>query len=88
MTHRPTDRSTRLSRIVATLVVAGTLGACADTGKAPAPPPPPPPAKAAITPQNDLYRAVNQGWLASNEIPDDRASWGASRSCATKRSRS
>ena len=75
MTHRPTVRTNRLSRLVATLVVAGTLGACAETGKAP--PKPAPPVAAAITPQNDLYRAVNQAWLATNEIPDDRASWGA-----------
>ena len=32
---------------------------------------------AAPTPQNDMYQAVNGAWLASNEIPADRSSWGA-----------
>ncbi len=75
MTLRTTCNPYRLAGLVAALIVVGTLGACAD---APPPAPPPgPPAKAAITPRNDLYLAVNQAWLASNEIPEDRASWGA-----------
>jgi predicted metalloendopeptidase len=44
-----------------------------------------PPANAAATaavsatprPQDDMYQAVNGAWLASNEIPADRSSWGA-----------
>ena len=69
-----TLRLNRLHRIVA-IVAALALTACAETGKTT--PPPAPPAKVAITPQNDFYLAVNQAWLASNEIPADRASWGA-----------
>ena len=28
------------------------------------------------TPQNDLYKYVNNGWLSKTKIPDDETSWG------------
>ena len=33
--------------------------------------------KAAIRPQDDMYRHVNGGWLDTSEIPSDRAADGA-----------
>lgn len=30
-----------------------------------------------IDPANDLYAFVNGGWMETNEIPDDRSSWGS-----------
>ncbi len=33
--------------------------------------------KAAIRPQDDMYRHVNGGWLDTAEIPSDRAADGA-----------
>ncbi len=52
------------------------LSACADTtpktpvATAPVAPKP-------VTPQDDIYRYVNAQWLATAEIPDDRATWGS-----------
>ena len=72
-----TRRITRRLHGIAALVVAAALAACADTTPKAAPEAAAAPGPKPIRPQDDLYRAVNQGWLAANEIPEDRASWGA-----------
>lgn len=64
-------------------VATGLMAACSSTP--PAAPPAPAPvsgidlstADKAIRPQDDLFHHVNGGWLASTEIPADRAAWGA-----------
>ena len=59
---------------IAALVVACGLASCAQAPKqAPAADSTPRPIRA----QDDMYRFVNGAWLAANEIPPDRASWGA-----------
>jgi predicted metalloendopeptidase len=62
---------------------SGLVAACSSTS--PAAPPPPAQvsgidlttADKAIRPQDDLFHHVNGGWLASTDIPADRAAWGA-----------
>ncbi len=69
----------------ATLAIACALGACAENGpNAAADNTAPLSAKPAgavakvdVRAQDDMYRAVNGEWLARNEIPADRAAWGA-----------
>ena len=66
---------------LAAVVVACGLAACADGPRdaAVAPTvvtPVATSAPGAVRPQDDLYRYVNGAWLAVNEIPADRASWG------------
>jgi len=66
----------------AIIAIACGLAACADSGvnkgadiplSAIAPKANP----ASARPQDDMYRATNGEWLAANEIPADRAAWGA-----------
>jgi putative endopeptidase len=42
----------------------------------------------AVRPQDDLFTHLNGKWLATTEIPADKASWGSFASCATISSRS
>ncbi len=66
-----------LSRLAAAVVACG-LAACADgPPQAATPAPATASAPSAVKPQDDLYRSVNGAWLATNEIPEDRSSWGA-----------
>lgn len=73
-----------MRRVIAGLLCAGMVVACApDSGT---------PAQAerplglgvdlanmdrSVRPQDDFFRFVNGGWLASNEIPADRSRWGS-----------
>ncbi|MEO8935393.1 MAG: M13 family metallopeptidase [Burkholderiaceae bacterium] len=72
-----------VQRLAAAMVVCG-LTACADTAGTKAGPVQAaqaavstPAGPAPIRAQDDIYRYVNGAWLASNEIPADRARWGA-----------
>ena len=69
--------SSRVIAVGTALVVACGLVACADNGKDPN-------AKAGVAAvqkpvrmQDDPFRYVNREWLATSEIPEDRASWGS-----------
>jgi putative endopeptidase len=84
----PTSLPTRAAGITAALALAGAIAlvaGCADqSGKAPsadAAAAAGAAAKAAAAapprPQDDMYLATNGAWLAGNEIPADRSSWGA-----------
>ncbi|MGH8455645.1 MAG: M13 family metallopeptidase [Stenotrophobium sp.] len=75
-----------MKKLPAAALAALMLGACAAPAPAPAPVQAPPPLvsgidpanfDAAVKPQEDLYRAVNGGWLKRTEIPADKPSYGA-----------
>ena len=63
-----------VSRLVA-IAAACVVAACADTG-AKKPVAPVAAAPKPVRAQDDFYRYVNGPWLATNEIPADRANWG------------
>ena len=62
---------------VATIVVACGLASCAESPNKGAGSDAAAGSTRPIRAQDDLYRYVNGAWLAANEIPADRASWGA-----------
>ncbi len=69
--RRPALHAATVAALSATLWLAG----CAE--QAPMPDGGAPKAAIGPRPQDDIYRAVNGAWLATTEIPPDRASWGA-----------
>ena len=76
-------RATARALVVSALACA--LAACADNGANPGADDAPSrstatsatAAPAPVRAQDDMYRAVNGAWLASNDIPADRSAWGA-----------
>ena len=68
-------------KTLATVMALCGLAACADSGPTPkeaeAQAAAAAAAKANPRPQDDMYQAVNGPWLATHEIPADRAGWGA-----------